>query len=55
LSEKWTLMTATAYSVVSNNYSGYFAAIGESYQFDKQQSFKPFAVTEDRDYDSVQT
>lgn len=54
LSEKWTLMTAAAYSVGSNDYSGYFAAIGASYQFDKQQSFKLFAATEDSDYGSDQ-
>ncbi|WP_462177586.1 hypothetical protein [Pseudoalteromonas gelatinilytica] len=48
-------MTATAYSVGSNDYSGYFAAIAASYQFDKQQSFRLFAATEDSEYGSVQT
>lgn len=47
-------MTTTAYLVGSNDYSGYFAAIGESYQFDKQQSFRLFVATDDSDYDSDQ-
>ena len=54
LSGNWTLLTAAAYSMGSDDYSGYFAGIGASYQIDKQQKIKLFGATQNSDYGSDQ-
>ncbi|CAM3922608.1 MULTISPECIES: hypothetical protein [Pseudoalteromonas] len=52
LAGNWTLITAAAYSMGSDDYSGYFAALGASYQIDKRQKLKVFGATQNSDYGS---
>jgi len=55
LSDKWNIMTAGAYSIGSNDYSGYFAAAGVSYMIDKRQKINLFGSVENSDYGSDQS
>ncbi len=54
LAGNWTIMTAAAYSMGSDDYSGYFAALGASYQIDKQQKVNFYGSAQDNDYGSDQ-
>lgn len=54
LSGKWTLIASAAYSMGSDDYSGSFAALGTSYQIDKQQKVKIFGAAQNSDYGSEQ-